>query len=173
MGNVSEIAHRFFKWEQNLLKLNEEFIKNYDEDSDKRYILEVDVEYPKNLNCLHSDLPFLSERMKINKCSKLVCNLYDKSKYVVHIRSLKQALNRGLISKKVHRIIQFNQEAWIEKYINKNIDLSDFERGPFKLMSNSAFGKSMECVRKHRDIKLVTTDKRGNQLVSESNYHMA
>ena len=64
--------------EKNILKFNVEFIKNYDEDSDKRYILEVDIEYPKNLNYLHSDLPFSPERMKINKCNKLVCNLYDK-----------------------------------------------------------------------------------------------
>ena len=92
-----------------MLKFNEEFIKNYDEDSDKRYILEVYVEYPKNLNYLHRDLPFLSERMKMNKCSKLVCSLYDKNNYVVHIRSLKEALNYGLILKKVHRAIQFNQ----------------------------------------------------------------
>ena len=67
-----------FKWKKNMLKFNEESIRNYDEDSDKGYILEVDVEYPKNFNDLHSDLPFLSERMKINKYSKLVCNLYDK-----------------------------------------------------------------------------------------------
>ena len=59
-------------------KFNEEFIKNFDEDSDKGYIIEVDVECPKNLYDLPSDLPFLSERMKINKCSKLVCNLHDK-----------------------------------------------------------------------------------------------
>ena len=59
-------------------KIDEVFIKSYDEDSDKGYIHEVDVEYPKNLHDLHSDLPFLPERMKINKCNKLVCNLYDK-----------------------------------------------------------------------------------------------
>ena len=63
-----------------------------DEDSDKGYILEVDVKYLKNLHDLHSDLPFLPERMKIDKCNKLACNLYDKKNYVVHIRSLKQAL---------------------------------------------------------------------------------
>ena len=96
---------------KNMLKLNEEFIKSYDEDSDKEYILEVDVEYTKNLNYLHSDLPFLPARMKINKCSKLVCNLYNKNNYVVHIRLLKQALNHGLILKEVHRVIQFNKEA--------------------------------------------------------------
>ena len=69
---------------------------------------------------MHSDLPFLSERIKINKCSKLVCNLYDKNNYVVHIRSLKQALDRGLILKKVHRVILFNQEAWLKEYIDMN-----------------------------------------------------
>ena len=53
--------------EKNMLKFNEDFIKNYDEDSDKRYILEVDVKYPKSLHDMHSDLPFLSERMEINK----------------------------------------------------------------------------------------------------------
>ena len=94
-----------------MLKSNEQFIKNYDEDSNNGYILEVDVKYPKNLHDLHSDLPFLPGRMKINKCSKLVCNLYDKNNYVVHIRSLKQALDHGLILKKVHKVIQFNQEA--------------------------------------------------------------
>ena len=62
-----------------LSKFNEDFIKNYDEDSDKGYILEADVEYPKSLHDLHSDLPFLPERMKISKCSKLVCNLFDKN----------------------------------------------------------------------------------------------
>ena len=90
-------------------KSTEEFIKNYDEDSDKGYILQVDVEYPKDLHDLHSNLPFLPERMKINKCIKLVCNLYGKNYYVAHIRSLKQALNRGLILKKVHKVIQFYQ----------------------------------------------------------------
>ena len=94
-----------------MLKFNEDFVNNYDEDSDKGYIFEVDVEYPKNLHVLHSDLPFLPERMKINKCNKLVCNLYDKNNYVGHIRSLKQVLDHGLILKKILRGIQFNQEA--------------------------------------------------------------
>ena len=162
--------------EKSVSKFNEEFIKNFDEDSDKGYILEVDVEYPKNLHDLHSDLPFLSERMKIDKCSKLVCNLHDKKRYVVHIRSLKQALNHRLILKKVHRVIQFNQEAWLKEYIDMNTELrkktkNDFEKDFFKLMNNSVFGKTMENVRKHRDIKLVAIDKRRNQLVSEPNYH--
>ena len=118
---------------------------------------------------MHSDVLFLPERMKIDKCKKLVCNLNDKKSYVVYIRSLKQALNYGLILEKVHRVIQFNQEAWLKPYIDLNTELKkqDF----FKLMNNSVFGKTMETARKHRDIKLVTTDKRRNQLASEPNYH--
>ena len=159
-----------------MLNFIEEFIKNYDEDSDKGYILEVDVKYPKNLHGLHRDLPFLPKKMKIGKCKKLVCNLYDKKNYVVHIRSLKQALNHGLILKKVHRVIQFNQEAWLKPYIDMNTELrkqakNDFEKDFYKLMNNAIYGKTMENVRKHRDIELVTTDKRRNQLVSEPNYH--
>ena len=71
-----------FEWikEDDLSKFNANFIKNYDENSNKGYIFEVDVEYPKYLHKLHSDLPFLPERMKINKCSKLVCTVQDKKK---------------------------------------------------------------------------------------------
>ena len=102
--------------------------------------------------------------------------MYDKKEYVVHIRALKQALNHGLILKKVHRVIQFNQEAWLKPYIEMNTKLrteatNDFEKYFFKLMNNSLFGKTMEHVRKHKDIKLVTTDKGRNQLVTEANYH--
>ena len=85
-----------FKWINNVSKINEKVIKNYDEDSDKGYIFEVDVNYAKRLHDLHSDLPFLPERMKIDKCKKLVCNLHDKKRYVLHIRSLKQALKTGV-----------------------------------------------------------------------------
>ena len=93
-----------FKWVEDTSKINEEFIKNYNENNKKGCILEVDVKYPKKLLDLHSDLPFLPRRMKIDKCKKLICNLQNKKKYVVHIKSLKQALNHGLKLKKIHRI---------------------------------------------------------------------
>ena len=91
-----------FKWLDSD-KINEEFIKNYNEDNNKGYILEVNVKYPKRLHKLHSDLPFLPERMKIDKCNKLICNLFNKKKYVTHINSLKQALNHGLKLKKIQK----------------------------------------------------------------------
>ena len=122
---------------------------------------------------LHSDMPFLPERMKINETQKLVCNLHDKKKYVVHISILKQALDHGL---KLKKVIEFNQEAWLKKYIDINTELrkkasKDFEKDFFKLMNNVVFGKTIEHVRKHRDIKLVKTDCKRNKLVSELNYH--
>ena len=99
-----------FKWLDSN-KINEEFIKNYNENDKKGYILEVDVKYLKKLHNLHSDLPFLPKRMEINKCKKLVCNLYNEKKYVVHVNALKQALNHGLKLKKIHRVIEFDQKA--------------------------------------------------------------
>ena len=112
-----------FKWIKNVTEIDEKFIKNYEEDSDKGHIFEVDVKYSKRLHDLHSDLPFLPKRIKIDKCKKLVCNLRNKKKYVVHIRSLKQALNYGLKLKKVHRIIEFDQESWLKPYIDMNTEL--------------------------------------------------
>ena len=103
-----------FKQKKNILKFNEDFIKNYREDSDKVYIFEVDLDYPKQFHDLHDDFPFFVERMEINKYNKLLCNLYNKNNYVVHIISLKQALDHGLILKKVHRVIGFNQDAWLK-----------------------------------------------------------
>ena len=85
---------------------------------------------------LHNDLPFLLERKKIKKIEKLVTNLYDKSEYVIHIKNLKQALKHGLILKKVHRVIKFNQKDWLKPM------------------------EKMENVRKYSVIKLVTTKKK-------------
>ena len=136
----------------------------------------MDVKYPKRLLKLHSDLPFLPKRTKTDKCKKLVCNLLNKKKYVVHINLLKQALNHGLKLKKIHRVIEFNQKAWLKPYIDMNTELrkvadNDFEKDFYKLMNNPVCGKTMENIRKHRDIKLVTTDKKRSKLVSEPNYH--
>ena len=94
----------------------------------------------------------------------------------MHIRGLKLALNHGLVLKDVHRVIRFNQEAWLKPYIDMNTKLrteakNEFEKDFFKLMNNSVFGKAMENVRKHRGVKLVTTDERRNELVSEPNDH--
>ena len=137
-----------FRWldSNEINEINEEFIKNYNENDNKGYIFEVDVRYPKRLHELHSDLPFLPERMEINKCKKLICTLSNKKKYVIYINSLKQVLNHGLKLKKIYRVIEFNQEEWLKPYIDMNTELrkaekNDFEKDLFKLMNNSVFGK--------------------------------
>ena len=86
-----------FEWVKKLSKFDKRFIKNYHENNDKRYFLEVDVEYPKNLFNLHSNLPFLPE---IKKWNKLFCYFHDKKNYVAQIKALREALNYGLILKK-------------------------------------------------------------------------
>ena len=113
---------------------------------------------------LHKDLPFLPESKKVNNVEKLICDIKDKKKYVIHIRALKQALINGLKLKKVHRIIQFKQKAWLKLYIDMNTELrknakNEFEKNLFKLMNNPVFRKTMENVRNNRDIKLVTSEK--------------
>ena len=103
--------------------------------------------------------------MKINNCNKLVCNLYDQNNYVVRIGFLKQALDHGIILKKVHKVMQFNQKSWLKEYADMKTKLiteakNDLEKDFFKLMNNFPFGKTIENIQKHRDIKLATTDKK-------------
>ena len=153
------------KWVEKSSRFNEISIKKYNENSDIGYFVEVDIAYPKELFNLHRDLPFLPESKKENKVEKLICGIEDKEKYVMHIKVSKQALNHGLVLNKVHRVIQFNQKDWLKPYINMNTKLrkeakNDFEKDFFKLMNNSVFGKTVENVRKDRDIKLVATDEK-------------
>ena len=129
--------------------------KNFDENTAKGYVLEVYVKYPRKLHQLHSDLPS-SERMKIDKFWKLVYNLYDKKNCAIPIRTLKQALDHGLILGNIHKVTKFNEKTWLKPYIDTSMKLrlktkNDFQKDCFKLMNNLEFGKIMENVRKHRD----------------------
>ena len=156
-----------FKWVDDLSMFTEDFIKSYDEEGDVGYLLVVDIEYPKTLRMLHSDLPFLP---------KLVCNLNDKENYSIRIAALKQALNHGLKLIRVHSVISFRQETWLKRYFDLIFELrknakNDFEKDFYKLKINSIYGKTVENDRKHRDIKLVTAEYKRNKLASEPNYH--
>ena len=89
---------------------------------------------------------------------------------------MKKALNHELVLKKVHRMMQFDQEDWLKPYIEINTDYrkdakNEFEKDFYKLMNKAVFGKTMENVRNHRDIKIVTTNERRSKLASEPNYH--
>ena len=114
------------------------------------------------LHNVQNDLPFLPERIKIETVEKLVANLCDKNEYVIHIRNFKQALSRELVLKKVHRVIKFNQKTWLKSYIEMNTELrkkaeNEPKKDFFKLMNSSVFGKAVENVKKHRDIKQEET----------------
>ena len=143
--------------------------------TDKSYILEVDVSYPKELHNPHNDLPFMCERMEINRVKKLVPSVRDKKNYVIHIKALDQALTHALVLDRIHQAIEFDQSAWMKPYIDFNTQLrtgvtNNFETDFFKLMNNSVFGKTMENMRKHRNINLIITEDKYLKTVMKPNF---
>ena len=183
-----------FKWlSQN--KIEKLKLKKYKEDSEQGLILEVDLEYPKELHDLHNNYPCAPEKVKVTKdmlsnyyrkiaekhnistglVYKLIPTLSDKHKYVLHYRNLQLYLSLGLKLKKIHRVLKFNQSPWLKEYIDFNTEKrknakNAFEKDFFKLMNNSVFGKTMENLRKRVDIKLITNKKSLKKLVCKPSY---
>ena len=183
-----------FKWmtEKQINKIN---LATYKEDSKKGLILEVDLEYPRELHDLHNDYPLRPEKVKVtenmlsNYCKKikekynisigqvhkLIPTLNNKEKYVLHYRNLQLYLDLGLKLTKVHRVLEFDQSPWLKQYINFNTEKrkhakNSFEKDFFKLMNNSVFGKTMENLRKRVDVRLVTDEKKLLKLASKPTY---
>ena len=148
-------------------------------DGPEGYILEVDLEYPKDLHNVHNAYPLAPERMIVQKTwmseyqhnllgvgvaptevEKLVPNLRNKDRYVLHYRNLQLYMSLGMRLTKVHRALRFDQSPWMEPYIQMNTELrkkaaSGFEKDLYKLMNNAVFGKTLENLRKRVDVKLV------------------
>ncbi|XP_057299426.1 uncharacterized protein LOC130630044 [Hydractinia symbiolongicarpus] len=183
-GGITQAVHRYAKAsnkymgdqydpdkESSYLQKIEKLVS----DNKHGYILEVDIDYPKSLHDKHNELPFLPERKVVYRVDKLIPNLEHKRKYVVHIGALHQALKHGLELKKVHCAIQFNQSIWLRDYIDHNTKLrtaakNDFEKDFYKLMNLNVFGKTMEIIRNHRNIKLVTNDAAYIKLTMQPNF---
>ena len=138
-------------------------------------ILEVDLEYPKELHDLHNDYPLAPERLVLGKVEKLVPNLNDKIKYVIHYENLKLYESLGLKITKIHRGIKFEESTWLKQYIDLNTNIrananNEFEKDFFKLMNNSVFGKTMENIRNRVDIRLVNIEKKAKKLAAKPNF---
>ena len=138
-------------------------------------ILEVDLEYPEELHDLHNDYPLAPERINCDKVEKLIPNLRDKKKYVIHYKNLKQYLKLGLKLKRIHRGIKVVESEWLKPYIDMNTKLrtkanNNFEKDFFKLMNNSVFGKTMENIRNRVNIKLVNDRDKAKKLAAKPNF---
>jgi hypothetical protein len=160
------LATRGFKW------MNEVQLTNWNNHS---CILEVDLEYASELHDLHNCYPVAPESIKIGDVKKLVPNLNNKTKYVVHYENLKLYERLGLKITKIHRGIMFEESPWLKIYIDLNTKLrseakNDFEKDFFKLMNNSVFGKTMENIRNRVDVRLVTSENDAIKLAAKPNY---
>ena len=138
-------------------------------------ILEVDLEYSERLHDSHSDYPLAPEKIKVNKVDKLIPNLGDKEKYVLHYENLKQYESLGLKIKKIHRSVKFEESGWLKKYITLNTELrtadaNEFEKDFFKLTNNSVFGNTMENIRNRVEIKLINNKEQAEKLSAKPNF---
>ena len=195
LSMIQKLPYRNLKWDD---KITEDDIINYN-NGRTGYILEVDLEYPKELHDLHNDYPLAPEVMNVKsnllsekqveiyklingskepkdeKTKKLILNLNDKNKYVVHIRTLQFYLKHGLKLKKIHRAIKFEQKEILKPYIEFNTEKrknarNDFEKDIFKLLNNAVFGKTMEDKRKHLDFEIVSDERRFMKCVNNPSF---
>ena len=161
-----------FKW----VDITPDEVKELSVREDRGYLMEVDVSYPRELHDGHNDLPFMCSRTKISRVDKLVADLHYKKRYVIHIRTLQQALDHGLVLEHIHRTIEFRQSPWMKAYIAFNTELrtaatNNFEKDFYKLMNNAVFGKTMENIHKQRHIKLVNNDEDYLKCVMRPNFN--
>ena len=140
-------------------------------------VLEVNLDYPEKLHSLHNEYPLCPESVKLDgsTVAKLIPNLNDKKHYVLHYENLKQCVSLGLKITKIHRAIWFQESAWLKEYIDLNTMLrtaakNEFQKDFFKLMNNSIFGKTMESIENHVDIRLVTERNAAIELAAKPNY---
>lgn len=150
-----------FKW-ADANQFNVDNILKIAKDNPIGYIFEVDLEYPQYLHDNHKDYPLCAENIVIPNTKtekKLLLTLFNKKNYVIHYRMLQFALQQGMILRKIHQVMQFNQPQWLKSYIQLNTELrmkagNDFEKNFFKLLCNAIYGKTMENVRLRSDIRL-------------------
>ena len=183
-----------FKWMTDKV-ISEIDLGKYKKDGKKGFILEVDLEYPRERHDMYKDYPVCLEKVKVSNdmlsgyckkiaekykisigvVSKLISTLRDKKEYVLHYRNVQLYLDLGLKIKKIHGVLKFDQSPWLKQYIDFNTEKrkhakNSFEKDFFKLMNNSIFGKMMENLCKRVDVRLVTNEKKLDKLTAKPTY---
>ena len=180
MSGVSDKEHSFHAWNV----WNEFKIRNMGEYHDlylKRDVILVANVFESSMSVCMKNYGldpahfYTAPKMKINSVEKLIPNLHYKRKYIIHVRALKQALDHGLVLEHIHRCTRFKQSPWMKEYIDFNTRLrtaakNDFEKDFYKLMNSSVFGKTMENIHCHRNIKLVNNKEEYLQTVMKPSF---
>ena len=166
------------------------------DDGEIGYVVECDLHYPHDLHDRHNAYPMAPEHLLITDLmlspyvtksfpdikwapsKKLVPNLYDKTKYVVHYRNLKLYVKHGLVITKIHRVLSFRQKPWLKTWIDyctlgRRMATSEFQSDNFKLNAKACFGKSLQNVRDYKNIRLIADPKRLKTAVSKYSFKCA
>jgi hypothetical protein len=191
------LPYRNFEWIDLSTKDAKEEVLNgvmsAENDDEVGMTLEVTLIYPKHLHDVHNDLPLCPDRMTppdysayqkelfnaskgtARQGKKLIAHLGSREHIKLHARTLRFYIEQGMVVREIHSGIRYDQKPWLKEYIELNTKLRQSATSPFasdffKLMNNSAYGKTMENVRKRCKVVLVDSEKKLLRHVKKPSY---
>lgn len=173
------------------------FITNLDADGSHGYIIECDLTYPEELHEMHNDFPLAPEQVEVTyanlskyaktalketgtfsttyKSSKLMSTFFKRKNYIVHLKNLQLYIELGMKLTKIHRILRFEQSAFLKPYIDmcsekRQLSPNKFEKDLWKKLANSVFGKTLQDPSKYKTVKLHLNEKSFQKAANSPTY---